>query len=216
LSLQVCEIFKSLQGESSFAGRPCVFVRLTGCNLRCRYCDTTYAYAGGESLSVRQVLERIETLGAAQPDILIEFTGGEPLLQEPAVELMNALARSGRGVLVETNGSRDISVLAGEVAALVDMKGPSSGESEKMDLTNLERLRERDELKFVIGDRADYAHMLSLLPRVDPSRNTVNASPLFGALAPAELAAWILADGLNVRLNLQQHKYIWPPEARGV
>jgi len=216
LSLQVCEIFKSLQGESSFAGRPCVFVRLTGCNLRCRYCDTTYAYAGGESLSVRQVLERVETLGEAQPDILIEFTGGEPLLQPPAVELMNALARSGRGVLVETNGSRDISVLAGEVAAIVDMKGPSSGESEKMDLTNLERLRERDELKFVIGDRTDYAHMQSLLPRVDPSRNTVNASPLFGTLAPAELAAWILADGLNVRLNLQQHKYIWPPEARGV
>ncbi|GAB6124965.1 radical SAM protein [Humidesulfovibrio idahonensis] len=216
MSLQVCEIFKSLQGESSFAGRPCVFVRLTGCNLRCRYCDTIYAYAGGESLSMRQVLERIETLGEAQPDILIEFTGGEPLLQESAVELMNALARSGRGVLVETNGSRDISVLAREVAAIVDMKGPSSGESEKMDLTNLERLRERDELKFVIGDRADYAHMLSLLSRVDPRRNTVNASPLFGALAPAELAAWILADGLNVRLNLQQHKYIWPPEARGV
>jgi 7-carboxy-7-deazaguanine synthase len=212
LSLQVCEIFKSIQGESSFAGLPCVFVRLTGCNLRCRYCDTTYAYAGGESLSVREVLERTEALG----DGILEFTGGEPLLQEPAVELMNALARSGRTVLVETNGSRDISVLAKEVAAIVDIKGPSSGESEKMDLTNLERLRERDELKFIIGDRADYAHMLSLLPHVDTCRNMVNASPLFGVLPPAELAAWILEDGLCVRLNLQQHKYIWPPEARGV
>jgi len=212
LSLQVCEIFKSLQGESSFAGWPCVFVRLTGCNLRCRYCDTTYAYAGGESLSLREVLERVETLGEG----LVEFTGGEPLLQEPAVELMNALARSGRTVLVETNGSRDISVLAEEVIAIVDMKGPTSGESDKMDLANLERLREKDELKFVIGGREDYAHMLSLLPRVDAQRNTVNVSPLFGALAPAELAAWILADGLYARLNLQQHKYIWPPEARGV
>jgi 7-carboxy-7-deazaguanine synthase len=212
LSLHVCEIFKSLQGESSFAGWPCVFVRLTGCNLRCRYCDTTYAYTGGERLSVRAVLERIEALD----DALIEFTGGEPLLQEQAVDLMNALARSGRLVLVETNGSQDISVLADEVIAIVDMKGPSSGESEKMDLDNLGRLRERDELKFVIGDREDYAHMLSLLSRVDAHRNTVNVSPLFGVLAPAELAAWILADGLHARLNLQQHKYIWQPDARGV
>lgn len=216
MSLQVCEIFKSIQGESTYAGRPCVFVRLAGCNLRCRYCDTTYAYEGGERLSTREVLERIEILGESFPDILVEFTGGEPLLQEGAVELMNALALSGRQVLVETNGSRDISVLAGEIAAIVDMKGPSSGESDKMDLVNLDRLREKDELKFVIGGREDYAHMLSLLPRVTTSRNTVNASPLYGALAPAKLAAWILEDGLDVRLNLQQHKYIWPPEARGV
>ncbi|MDR3641152.1 MAG: radical SAM protein [Humidesulfovibrio sp.] len=212
MSLHVCEIFRSIQGESSFAGWPCIFVRLTGCNLRCRYCDTTYAYTGGESLSVRAVLERVEALG----DGLIEFTGGEPLLQEPAVELMNALARSGRSVLVETNGSQDISVLADEVIAIVDMKGPSSGESEKMDLANLERLRAKDELKFVIGARADYAHMLALLAHVDTQRNTANVSPLFGTLAPAELAAWMLADGLYARLNLQQHKYIWQPDARGV
>jgi len=212
LSLKVCEIFKSLQGESTFAGRPCVFVRLSGCNLRCRYCDTTYAYAGGEALSVREVLERVEALGEG----LIEFTGGEPLLQEPAVDLMNTLARLGRQVLVETNGSLDICVLAPEVTAIVDMKGPSSGECGKMDLGNLERLRPGDELKFVVGHRADYAHMLELLPRIDTRRNTVNLSPLFGILAPAELAAWILADDLDVRLNLQQHKYIWQPDARGV
>ena len=212
----VCEIFRSIQGESSFAGRPCVFVRLTGCNLRCRYCDTVYAYEGGEELSPQTVAMRIEALSQGLPNILIEFTGGEPLLQGQAVDLMNALARAGRDVLVETNGSRDIRVLDARIAAIVDMKGPGSGESDKMDLENLTRLRGRDELKFVIGGREDYAHMRELLPRVDCRRNTVNASPLYGALAPAELAAWLLADGLDVRLNLQQHKYIWPPETRGV
>lgn len=210
--MNVCEIFRSIQGESTHAGRPCVFVRLSGCNLRCRYCDTTYAYEGGESLSAPAVRERIAALECGR----IEFTGGEPLLQAKAIDLMNALAGEGRDVLVETNGSRDISVLDARIAAIVDMKGPSSGESAKMDLGNFTRLRGRDELKFVIGDQADYAHMRALLPRVDCRRNTVNVSPLYGALAPADLAAWILADGLDVRLNLQQHKYIWPPDARGV
>lgn len=212
MSLKICEIFKSIQGESSFAGWPCIFVRLTGCNLRCRYCDTTYAYEGGELLSVREVRGHIEALGQG----LIEFTGGEPLLQGHAIELMNDLALAGRRVLVETNGSRDISLLAPEVVAIVDIKGPSSGESDKMDLGNLERLRLGDELKFVVGGREDYAHMLSLLPRVNTQHNTVNVSPLFGTLPPAELAAWILADGLDVRLNLQQHKFIWNPDAKGV
>ncbi len=216
MSLHVCEIFKSLQGESSHAGRPCIFVRLTGCNLRCSWCDTPYAYEGGESLNTREVLERIDALDCGLAHNLIEFTGGEPLLQPQAVELMNALARSGRTVLVETNGSLDISVLAPEVAAIVDMKGPSSGESGKMDTENLERLREHDEVKFIIAGRADWEHMLCLLPRIDTRRNVVNLSPLFGATPPAELARWMLDAGLDARLNLQQHKFIWPPEARGV
>lgn len=215
MSLKVCEIFKSLQGESTYAGRPCVFVRLVGCNLRCAWCDTRYAYDGGESLSVREVLERAEAL-APHGHELIEFTGGEPLLQEAAVELMNALARCGRTVLVETNGSLDISPLAPEVVAIVDMKGPSSGESGKMDTANLSRLRPHDEVKFVIADDADWEHMLGLLPRVDACRNTVNVSPLYGRMPEAELARRILESGLPLRLNLQQHKYIWNPDARGV
>lgn len=159
-----------------------------------------------------EVLGRIESLGME----LVAFTGGEPLLQPEAVDLANRLAVSGRKVLVETNGSLDISVLAPEAVAIVDMKGPSSFESSRMDLQNLERLRPCDEVKFVIGHRDDYAHMLELLPRIDVKRNVVNASPLFGELEPAELAKWILDDGLMVRLNLQQHKYIWDPAKRGV
>jgi len=160
--------------------------------------------------------KRIDSLDSGFAHTLIEFTGGEPLLQPEAVALMNRLARAGRTVLVETNGSRDISVLAPEVIAIVDMKGPSSGESKKMDTENLERLRPRDEVKFVIAGREDWERMLCLLPRIDTRRNTVNLSPLCGALPPAELARWMLDADLDARLNLQQHKYIWPPEARGV
>jgi 7-carboxy-7-deazaguanine synthase len=215
VSLRVCEIFRSIQGESSHAGWPCVFVRLTGCNLRCAWCDTRYAYEGGEDMEPEDVHVRIEAL-AAGPWERIEFTGGEPLLQPEAVALMNDLAAAGRTVLVETNGSLDISVLAPETVAIVDMKGPSSGESQNMDRGNIARLRPRDELKFIIAHRGDYAHMLAVLADVDPLRNVVNASPLFGEMDPAELAEWILEDRLHVRLNLQQHKHIWDPALRGV
>jgi 7-carboxy-7-deazaguanine synthase len=213
LSLKITGIFQSIQGESSFAGWPCTFVRLCGCNLRCRYCDTTYAYEGGYDADVADVVSLLEDLPRTR---LMEFTGGEPLLQEEAVVMANFYASTGRTVLVETNGSVDISVLTPEVIAIVDLKGPSSGESARMDLDNLSRLRPRDEVKFVIGGRKDWKHMLSLLPRIDTARNTVNVSPLFGALAPARLAGWLLAEGLDARLNLQQHKYIWEPDARDV
>ncbi|MDP3428090.1 MAG: radical SAM protein [Humidesulfovibrio sp.] len=215
MSLHVCETFTSIQGESSFAGRPCAFVRLAGCNLRCRWCDTLYAQeadGGGEHRSVADLVEEARASGCR----LAEITGGEPLLQAETPELASRLAALGLTVLVETNGSLDISVLPPEAVAIVDMKGPTSGEAQRMDLGNLSRLRPRDEVKFIIGNQDDYAHMLSLLARINTARNTVNASPLFGVLAPAQLARWMLADRLHVRLNLQQHKHIWPPDARGV
>jgi 7-carboxy-7-deazaguanine synthase len=212
LSLQVCETFLSIQGESSFAGWTCAFVRLAGCNLRCRWCDTAYSYEGGTARSVDDLVAEARDSGCR----LVEITGGEPLLQAETPELAARLAGHGLTVLVETNGSLDISVLPPEAIAIVDMKGPTSGQAARMDLDNLSRLRARDEVKFVVADRDDWAHMLSLLPLVDMARNTVNVSPLFGTLAASELATWILADGLGVRLNLQQHKYIWPPDARGV
>ena len=215
MSLHVCETFTSIQGESSFAGWPCAFVRLAGCNLRCRWCDTLYAQQAdgdGEQRSVADLAEEVRATGCR----LAEITGGEPLLQAETPELASRLAKLGLTVLVETNGSLDISVLPPEAIAIVDMKGPTSGEAQRMDLGNLSRLRAQDEVKFVIGDRDDYAHMLSLLPQIDTARNTVNASPLSGVLAPAELARWLLRDRLHARLNLQQHKHIWPPDARGV
>jgi 7-carboxy-7-deazaguanine synthase len=212
LSLQVCEIFKSIQGESTFAGWPCAFVRLAGCNLRCCWCDTSYAYKGGAARSLNAIVAEVQASNLR----LVEITGGEPLLQEETPELAQRLAQLGLTVLVETNGSLDISLLPPEAIAIVDMKGPSSGEAGRMDLGNLGRLRQHDEVKFVIGHRGDYAHMLELLPRIDTARNVVNASPLFGELEPAELAEWILEDGLRLRLNLQQHKHIWDPARRGV
>lgn len=212
MSLKVCETFASIQGESSQAGWPCAFVRLVGCNLRCAWCDTAYSYEGGVERGLDDLVA--EVLGFGLP--LVEITGGEPLLQPDTPELARRLLAAGLRVLVETNGSLDISVLPQGATAIVDIKGPSSGEAARMDLGNLERLRPGDEVKFVIGGREDYAHMLGLLPRLDPRRVIINASPLFSQLPPATLVDWMVADRLPVRLNLQQHKVIWPTERRGV
>lgn len=215
MSLKVNEIFHSIQGESSYAGLPCVFIRLTGCNLRCSYCDTRYAYDEGEARETGQVLETVSRFGCR----LVEITGGEPLLQEETPALAGLLLENGHTVLVETNGSMDIGILDPRCVRIVDVKCPSSGMAGRNDPRNLRRLTERDELKFVLGCREDYEFAKRTVQENLSSaaaRCTVNFSPVFGALPPRTLAEWMLQDRLPARLNLQLHKIIWDPTQRGV
>lgn len=213
--MQVTEIFFSIQGESTYAGRPCVFVRLTGCNLRCDWCDTEYSFYGGERMSVEGVLERVRSY----PARLVEITGGEPMLQEKEVlELSRRLLVEGYGVLMETSGERDLSRLPPEVVKVMDVKCPGSGEEGSFRLENLAALTPRDEVKFVLADRRDYDFAVEFVRRhaLCDRLNAVIFSPVFGQLEPRQLAEWLLADGLNVRLGLQLHKFIWEPTMRGV
>lgn len=212
--LHINEIFYSIQGESTYAGRPCVFVRLTGCNLRCKWCDTEYAFFEGRRMSVAQVAE---VLNGYRCD-LIEVTGGEPLLQDGVYPLTERLLDAGKTVMIETSGASDVSRLDPRVIKIMDLKCPGSGECERNLWSNLEHLSPRDEIKFVVADRTDY----------DWARDTINArglaarvnalllSPVFGKMDPAALAAWILEDRLPVRVQLQMHKQIWPNILRGV
>jgi 7-carboxy-7-deazaguanine synthase len=214
--LRVNEVFRSIQGESTRAGWPCAFVRLTGCNLRCAYCDTRYAYDEGEDLAIEDILARVGALGCR----LVEVTGGEPLLQAGTPDLVLALLERGHDVLVETNGSLDIGLVDPAAVRIVDFKCPSSGEAGSFDPANLDRLTPGDELKLVVAGRQDYLFARGLIAGLE-RRTTwhgiaVNLSPAFGVLAAADLSAWMLADRLQARLNLQLHKHIWPPETRGV
>jgi 7-carboxy-7-deazaguanine synthase len=215
MTLRVNEIFYSIQGESSYAGRPCVFVRLTGCNLRCSYCDTQYAYEEGSILEVNHIFEQIAPMQCP----LVEITGGEPLIQDKTPVLIESLLEDGYEVLLETNGSHDISRVDDRCVKIVDFKCPSSGMSDRMDMENLNRLSLHDELKFVLGTRGDYEYAREIVRHLE-SRSlkvgSVNFSPVFEKLAPETLAEWILADHLACRLHLQIHKYIWGPDARGV
>ena len=209
--LRVTEIYRSIQGESSYAGLPCVFVRLTGCALRCVWCDSTYTFTGGEWMSVPSVLLRIRGLGEG----IVEFTGGEPLLQEDVHQVITSLCDEGRTVLVETGGDQDISRLDPRAVAIMDVKCPGSGMQGRMDWSNLERLRPRDELKFVLADRADYEWGRELVVSKGlAAGRTVLFSCAFGLLQPRDLAGWILEDGLPVRLQLQIHKILWDPGER--
>jgi 7-carboxy-7-deazaguanine synthase len=214
VALRVNEVFLSIQGESTLAGWPCTFVRLSGCNLRCAYCDTRYAYEEGMLLDLVQVVERVE--GFRCP--LVEVTGGEPLLQAETPQLIRTLLDLGQTVLLETNGSMDVSIVDERCIKIVDFKCPSSGESQSNDLGNITRLQGRDEAKLVIGSREDYLFAKEISERVRGHNRgiAINFSPIFGMLPPSELSAWILEDLLPVRLNLQLHKYIWDPERRGV
>ena len=216
MGLKVNEIFHSIQGESTHAGWPCVFVRLAGCNLRCSYCDTRYAYEQGELFEIPAIVRRVREYGRG----LVELTGGEPLLQEKTPDLVASLLSEGFTVLVETNGSLDIGLVDPRCARIVDIKCPSSGMADRNELRNLEKLTRRDEIKFIIGCREDYEFAVKILgfhqETLTGAGCAINFSPIFGSLSPRTLAEWILEDRLRVRLNLQLHKLIWDPETRGV
>jgi 7-carboxy-7-deazaguanine synthase len=211
--MRVTEIFHSIQGESSYAGQPCVFIRLTGCPLRCTWCDTDYAFHGGQDGSIDDVLAKVHRYGCR----LVEVTGGEPLAQPESLPLMTRLCDTGYTVLLETSGAVDIAPVDPRVHVILDVKCPGSDMTDRMDWPNLSRLAAKDEAKFVLADRSDYDWARETLAQYDlANRCTVLFSPVFGSLDIRELAEWILADRLPVRFQLQMHKYIWAPNMRGV
>ena len=212
--ITINEIFYSVQGESSYAGRPCVFVRLTACDLRCSWCDTPYAFHEGSKRPLEAVLQDVERYECG----LVEVTGGEPLLQEAVYPLMDALLARGKTVLLETGGHRSTARVPAEVVTILDVKCPGSGEAHRMDWDNLDRLRPHDEVKFVIKDRADYEFARGVVRQRDLGARAaaVHFSPVHGEMDLRTLSEWVLADRLPVRVQVQLHKYIWDPSTRGV
>ncbi|MDX2250736.1 MAG: 7-carboxy-7-deazaguanine synthase QueE [Nitrospira sp.] len=211
--MRVTEIFHSIQGESTFAGRPCVFVRLTGCPLRCTWCDTEYAFYGGSDVSLEAIVDRVRSYGCP----LVEVTGGEPLAQSECLPLLARLCDEGLTVLLETSGALETAGVDPRAHIILDVKCPGSGMSDRMHWPNVERLRPHDEAKFVINDRADYEWAKERVERFQIDRRCpVLFSPVFGTLEPRQLAEWVLADRLPVRYQLQLHKLIWSPDMRGV
>jgi 7-carboxy-7-deazaguanine synthase len=213
LTLKVNEIYFSLQGESTHMGRPCVFVRLTHCNLRCSYCDTEYAFYEGTELTLHEILNKIKSYNCP----LIEITGGEPLIQKNVHPLMKALCDSGFEVLLETAGHLDISETDPRVKRIMDIKCPSSGESEKTMWTNIENLRMGDEVKFVVGSQEDLEYSKKIIKTHDLNKRCeVIISPVFNKITNREIADWILQNNLPVRMQIQLHKMIWEPDTPGV
>ncbi len=235
--MTIAEIFRSIQGEGTRSGLPCIFVRLTGCNLRCTWCDTAYAFHGGAKMSVEEVLARVDELSAVPAQMpfgdagisrklsLVELTGGEPLLQPEVVPLSQKLLDGGYRVMMETSGERPVAALPREVIKIVDVKCPDSGEPDTFQMENLDALDGKDEIKFVISTRRDYEFARDFTERHGLARRVhevifspVHADPAgaWPGMNAQDLVAWILADGLPVRLGLQMHKFIWHPAARGV
>jgi len=235
--MTIFEIFRSIQGEGTRAGLPCIFVRLTGCNLRCTWCDTAYAFHGGTKMSVEEVLTRVEELSTVSAEeqfgnaessrklSLVELTGGEPLLQPEVIPLSQKLLESGYCVMMETSGERPVAALPRDVIKIVDVKCPDSGEPDTFRMENLDALDDKDEIKFVIATRRDYEFARNFTVQHNLARRVrevifspVHADPegAWPGMNAQDLAAWILADGLPVRLGLQLHKFIWHPAARGV
>lgn len=213
LTLLVAEIYRSIQGESTHAGRPCTFVRLTGCPLRCVWCDTAYAFEGGERMTIDAILKEVEGLGAR----LVEVTGGEPLAQAECLVLLKALCDAEREVLLETSGALDVSGVDERVIKIMDLKCPASGESNRNLWENLDALGPRDEIKFVIANRGDYEWARGVIhERRLEGKHELLFSPVHGKLDPAEPAKWIQEDGLRARLQVQLHKYLWPGRDKGV
>jgi len=212
--LTINEIFHSIQGESTHAGRPCVFVRLTACDLRCSWCDTPYAFTEGRRMAIDDVVARVEAMGGR----LVEITGGEPLLQKAVYPLMETLLARGYEVLLETGGHVPLDQVPPAVKMIVDVKCPGSGEADRNHWDNLALVDRNDEVKFVITDRADYEYARGVVMErgITERVNAVHFSPVHGVLEPRVLAEWVLADRLPVRVQLQMHKYIWSPTARGV
>ena len=213
--LRVTEIFRSIQGESTHAGRPCTFVRLTGCPMRCVWCDSEYTFTGGEHVPLEGVLRRVRDFGCR----LVEVTGGEPLAQREAFELIRRLCDEGYEVLIETGGYVSTEGVDGRAKVILDVKCPGSGEEARNHWPNLERLRaEKDEVKFVIADRADWDYAREIIRRhgLERRASAVLISPVWGALNLKEVADWVSSSGLDVRMQLQMHKQIWGPDATGV
>ena len=202
----ITEIFKSIQGESSYAGHACSFVRTTGCNLRCGWCDTEYAFYGGKEMTIEEVLAAVEPHQCE----LVEITGGEPLIQQEVPRLAEELLRRNYKVLIETSGAQDISVLPSDVIKIMDIKCPDSGMTEKMDWQNLDRLSPKDEIKFVVNSRKDFDWAADVVHRYQLNRkNLVLFSPVYRTMPPEQLAEWILQDGVPVRFQIQLHKVLW-------
>ena len=213
-TLTINEIYHSIQGESTWVGRPCVFVRLTFCDLRCNYCDTEYAFYEGTKQTLREIVDAVKVFHCP----LVEITGGEPLLQKNVLPLMSILCDAGHTVLLETSGAHDISEVDPRVRRIMDLKTPGSSEVDKNLWSNIEHLTLLDEVKFVIGSREDYEWSREKVGRFDLIKrcHAVLFSPIFGRIDPRQIVEWILADKLEVRFQLQMHKFIWTPAQRGV
>ena len=212
--IRLTEIYQSIQGESSFVGKRCIFVRLTGCNLRCSYCDTEYSFYGGKNHSIGDILNIINDFNCN----LVEITGGEPLLQKGVLSLMTNLCDKGKTVLIETSGNRDISMIDPRVHVIMDLKTPSSGESHNNRYENIKHLKTKDEVKFVIGSEEDYVWSRDKLvsEKLNELCGNVIFSPVFAKLEYSEIVDWIVRDGLDVTFQLQLHKFIWDPAEKGV
>jgi 7-carboxy-7-deazaguanine synthase len=213
-TLTIIETYLSVQGESTWAGLPCTFIRLARCNLRCRWCDTTYSFTGGDKITIAELLEKCSGYGCE----LVEITGGEPLAQEECSTLAQALIDEGYTVLVETSGSLPINVLPPETIKIMDLKCPDSEECEKNDWSNIDYLTDKDEVKFVLASRRDYEWARDVIRKhtLETHCRSILMSPVFGEIESAEIVQWILEDELPVRFQLQMHKFIWPPDQKGV